>query len=93
MSPVTTGVAIDLQYQGFNSGAAAGDHFYYVENIIGTSDADNIFGNNLNNDLRGGDGADRLIGRGGTDTLIGGEDLDTAFSAGTSVIIRSRCFR
>ena len=82
MPDVSTSLTIDLQYQGFNSGSAAGDHFYYVENIIGTSGPDNIFGNNLNNDLRGGDRADRLMGRGGTDTLIGGEGLDTAIFSG-----------
>ena len=80
VSPVS--VTIDLQNQGVNAGAAAGDRFYEVENIIGTSRSDTILGDNRSNDLRGGDGADRLMGRGGTDTLIGGGDLDTAVFRG-----------
>jgi Ca2+-binding RTX toxin-like protein len=79
---VSTSVTIDLQNQGVNAGAAAGDRFYEVENIIGTSRSDTILGDNRSNDLRGGDGADRLMGRGGTDTLIGGGDLDTAVFRG-----------
>jgi Ca2+-binding RTX toxin-like protein len=80
--PVSTSVTIDLQNQGVNAGAAAGDRFDYVENIIGTSRSDTILGDNRSNDLRGGDGADRLMGRGGTDTLRGDEGIDTAVFRG-----------
>jgi Ca2+-binding RTX toxin-like protein len=79
---VSTSVTIDLQNQGINAGAAAGDVFIYVENIIGTSLSDTILGNNLNNDFRGGEGADRLMGRGGTDTLRGDGGIDTAVFRG-----------
>jgi hypothetical protein len=44
---VSTSVTIDLQNQGVNAGAAAGDRFYEVENIIGTSRSDTILGDNL----------------------------------------------
>ncbi|MBR1157202.1 calcium-binding protein [Bradyrhizobium sp. JYMT SZCCT0428] len=83
MPTVSTNVTIDLQNQGVNAGAAAGDLFIgYTENIIGTSLSDTILGNNLNNDFRGGGGADRLMGRGGTDTLRGDEGIDTAVFRG-----------
>jgi len=48
-----------------------------IENAIGGTGADTLFGNGLNNTLTGGAGNDRLIGAGGNDLMLGGADNDT----------------
>ena len=48
-----------------------------IENAIGGSGADIIFGNALDNLLRGGGAADQLFGDAGADLLIGGLGSDT----------------
>ena len=44
--------------------------------ILGTPDADNLFGTNGNDEIRGMGGPDLLRGRGGNDTLFGGAFMD-----------------
>jgi Ca2+-binding RTX toxin-like protein len=76
-------VTIDLEHQSLNAGDAGCDRFYFVEDIIGTSDgSDTIYGDYANNTFRGLGGNDRMMGRGGDDTLIGGDDSDTAVFSG-----------
>jgi microcystin-dependent protein/Ca2+-binding RTX toxin-like protein len=59
-----------------------------VENAIGSSVADELYGNTANNTFNGGAGADILQGRGGGDTLTGGTGSDTfKFAAGDSSIL------
>jgi Ca2+-binding RTX toxin-like protein len=48
------------------------------ENVVGSSQDDNIIGNDLGNALYGGRGNDTLTGRGGEDSLYGGAGSDTA---------------
>ncbi|WP_395682894.1 calcium-binding protein, partial [Inquilinus sp.] len=85
----TSGVSIDLAFN-VTGGAAAGDQFSLVENIIGTrfndtitasnfgSDAGNLFDGGTGNDtLNGGAGMDGLNGQDGNDILRGGADADT----------------
>ena len=48
-----------------------------LENIIGGTGADTLFGNSLDNTLIGGAGDDKLIGAAGNDLLIGGTNNDT----------------
>ena len=48
-----------------------------IENAIGGTGADTLFGNSLDNTLTGGAGNDRLIGGAGNDLLLGGADNDT----------------
>jgi Ca2+-binding RTX toxin-like protein len=48
-----------------------------LENIVGGSGADRLFGNSLDNNLTAGAGNDQLIGAGGNDVLLGGADNDT----------------
>ena len=48
-----------------------------LENIIGGSGADTLFGNNLDNTLAGDAGDDKLLGSSGSDVLLGGADNDT----------------
>ncbi|MCK8464002.1 hypothetical protein MUY35_09085 [Aliiroseovarius sp. S1339] len=58
------------------SGAAAGDMYFSVENLIGTGFDDTLGGNNAANTIDGGDGNDLLMGGGGDDSLRGGRGDD-----------------
>lgn len=58
-----------------------------IENILGSSHGDSLYGNEVSNEIKGGDGNDSinglvgddmLMGGGGNDTLIGGDGVDTA---------------
>ena len=70
-------VLLDLNGIATN-GAAIGDTFTGINNIIGVQDKINwLDGNGEDNTLRGGDQNDRLQGRGGADTLEGGGGTDT----------------
>lgn len=53
-----------------------------IENAIGGSGPDTLYGNALSNVLRGGADNDSLQGAGGTDTLDGGAGIDTAVFTG-----------
>lgn len=53
-----------------------------IPNVIGTGQADIIWGGNHDNDLRGGAGNDQLLGGGRNDTIDGGEGADTAIYRG-----------
>ncbi|GAA1915263.1 calcium-binding protein [Nocardioides marmoribigeumensis] len=80
----TAGVVVDLA-----AGTATGegpDAFTGIENVLGSSHADTLRGNDLANRLSGGAGPDRLVGRGGTDTCLGGSGTDTA---GTCEVLSS----
>lgn len=48
-----------------------------LENLIGSSSSDLIFGNEANNDLRSGGGYDAIYGNGGNDTIASGTGNDT----------------
>ena len=52
------------------------DQLDSIENVIGSSRADVIFGDDSANRLNGSSGADQISGRGGNDTLIGGAGGD-----------------
>lgn len=58
------------------SGAAAGDTYDQVENVIGSGAADTIRGDNGANVIVAGAGADYIEGRGGDDHLAGGKGAD-----------------
>jgi len=68
-------VIVDL-LNGFGAGAAAGDGYVNIENVIGTEKGDEIYGDASNNRIDGGDGDDVLAGDFGTDTLLGGKGAD-----------------
>ncbi|MBF2717579.1 calcium-binding protein [Agrobacterium vitis] len=79
-------VNINLKTNLATGGEAAGDKFFSVENLTGSSNADTLTGDDNNNvfngdkgndTLEGGKGADTLIGGYGDDTLVGGEGADT----------------
>jgi Ca2+-binding RTX toxin-like protein len=65
------GVRADL-----NTGGAGGDTCTSIENLIGSSLSDILFGNSSVNVLSGGLGNDLLAGMGGDDTMIGGAGND-----------------
>lgn len=70
------GVIVDLQTPAANTGEAAGDTFFSIENLIGSSHNDALRGDAAGNALYGQDGVDILMGRAGADWLFGGEDKD-----------------
>ena len=71
------GVTADLTAnQGF-SGDAVGDSFSSIQNLDGSSFADQLYGNSGVNVLTGNDGDDLLSGEGGADVLTGGLGKDT----------------
>jgi Ca2+-binding RTX toxin-like protein len=47
-----------------------------IENAVGSSGADQLYGNGADNELRGRPGGDALFGREGDDTLRGGAGAD-----------------
>ncbi len=63
----------------FDEGAAAGDTFISIENVIGSDFADNLRGDANDNVLEGGAVSDRLYGRAGDDTLDGGTGVDALY--------------
>jgi Ca2+-binding RTX toxin-like protein len=71
------GVALDLDANEGTAGAAIGDTFAGIENIIGSAFDDTITGNDEVNKLTGGNGNDDLFGLGGSDTIEGGDGDDT----------------
>ncbi|HQS18686.1 M10 family metallopeptidase [Reyranella sp.] len=89
---VTTNTTIDLhaptdaidgialasfsRYEGDMLGGYTIARGVVIENAIGGSSNDWLYGNEVSNRLEGGDGNDRLDGREGADTMIGGAGAD-----------------
>jgi len=69
-------VTVDLLL-GVGDGAALGDIYSNIENVVGTRFDDLLLGDASNNRIEGGKGLDTLSGDLGVDTLIGGEGADT----------------
>jgi serralysin len=95
-SGYTSNQTIDLRQGNFSSvgglvGNVAVAKGADIENAIGGSGADTLWGNSLNNLLRGGGGADSISGGAGADTLtetsgsnvLRGEDGDDQLSGGS----------
>ncbi len=66
----------DLRRPARNRGEAAGDTYRSVENLAGSAQDDQLWGNRGGNLLLGRAGNDRLVGRAGRDTLLGDEGDD-----------------
>lgn len=64
------------------SGDARGDKISGIENLIGTSHDDFIWGDHGINRLEGGAGDDTLVGNDGDDYILGGNGTDTAVFSG-----------
>lgn len=75
--------------QSRNSGAAAGDTYTRIENLIGTAAADILVGDSGANRLQGGGGDDTLDGGTGTtgDILDGGAQTDTVSYSGAAAAV------
>ncbi|WP_323783899.1 hypothetical protein [Thalassovita sp.] len=71
-----TNVVADLADASNNSGAAAGDSYSSIEDLIGGSEDDLLSGNASANVITGFDGNDTLVGRDGNDTLRGNNEDD-----------------
>lgn len=72
------GVTVDLGAGTASGGGAGNDSLISVEDVIGSSFADTITGNDVGNFLGGGGGNDVLSGLAGGDALIGDAGNDTA---------------
>lgn len=72
------GLSAHLQNLSSATGAATGDVFLNIENLIGSGFDDTIYGTGVVNRLSGGGGNDLLIGKGGADVLDGSTGSDTA---------------
>ncbi|MGR3503493.1 calcium-binding protein [Pseudaestuariivita sp.] len=68
---------VDLRDASLNEGAAEGDRYQSIENVVGSPGADTIGGNSFINELQGKAGNDLLMGYAQDDTLIGGAGSDT----------------
>lgn len=79
-----SGVTVNLLLGTGSGGDAAGDTFVSIENVTGSSSADNLIGEFGNNVLSGLGGNDTLDGNGGQDTLIGGAGADLLVGGGGS---------
>lgn len=73
----TAGLTVDLTTNANNTGDAAGDTIFNVEDLIGSNFNDRLVGDTGNNSLSGGSGNDTLLGQAGGDTLDGGEGDDS----------------
>ncbi len=82
------GLRVDLTSSANNTGEAAGDTFFSIENIVGSSFGDVLVGDAGKNLLVGFDGDDVLIGGAGADTLDGGLGIDAAnYSLSTTAVV------
>jgi Ca2+-binding RTX toxin-like protein len=72
-----TAVTVSLATPAGNTGEATGDTFDTIENILGSSQADTLSGNQFDNTLAGGGGNDILHGLASSDFLKGGAGKDT----------------
>jgi Ca2+-binding RTX toxin-like protein len=66
----TAGVTADLDDSSNNTGDAAGDVYWDIENLAGSSFNDVLRGTSAANVLNGGGGSDILVGNGGYDTYM-----------------------
>ncbi len=75
----TAGLVIDMTNPSASTGAAAGDTFNSIENIVGSQFGDTIVG---------GDGDDYLYGLLGDDILIGGAGKDRLLGDGSADVLK-----
>ncbi len=93
---VKTGVEVNLLNPALNQGAAAGDTYNNIHNVIGTNGNDTIIGDNgdgagyaKGDNLNGLNGNDLIIGGTGPDTITCGSGLDTVSGGGGADWLRA----
>jgi len=69
-------VTVNLTAPEGNSGHAARDVYFFIQNLEGSNFADQLTGNGIGNRLAAGKGNDTIRGLGGNDRLEGGAGLD-----------------
>jgi hypothetical protein len=84
-SAFSTGVVVQLPQQTATATISGGAR--NIDNAIGGSGNDSLFGDTSNNILIGGRGRDRIDGGGGFDILIGGTGADIITGAGGDDIL------
>ncbi|MFI0849269.1 calcium-binding protein [Mesorhizobium sp. IMUNJ 23232] len=72
----TAKVVANLQNRANNTGDAAGDIYYLIDNLRGSDHGDSLAGDGFANVIDGGGGNDTLRGYYGYDTLTGGDGQD-----------------
>ena len=82
----TSGVTVDLLDGRNNDGAAFGDRYLLIENLVGSNFDDVLSGNRVENVIDGRGGDDRIVSVGGglpfTNTIIGGTGADELIGNG-----------
>lgn len=81
------GVRVDLAAGTADTSATRQERLISIENVIGSSNSDDILGTNTANKLTGGLGFDVLTGRGGADQFIFKSAADAQISATQAEII------
>jgi Ca2+-binding RTX toxin-like protein len=76
------GVSVSLNGLTSSGGDAQGDVLIGIENVVGSFEDDDIFGDASSNELDGLNGDDALKGGGGADRLIGGVGEDSLLGDG-----------
>jgi len=86
-----TGVRVVMQNMALNTGEAFGDVFTSIENLIGSSHADDLRGDGGANRIEGGGGNDVIYGNDGHDVLLGQAGDDMLFGgAGDDTLVGGR---
>ena len=80
-------VTVSLTTGEGSGGDAEGDYLWGIENLTGSSYADNLIGDAGANELRGAAGNDTLKGLGGADSLYGEDDNDTLKGGGGADVL------
>lgn len=76
----TSAVSVDLAKKWQDTEGAGNDMLDGIEDLIGSTHDDHLYGNDGANRLTGGDGDDMIDGRAGLDTLFGGAGDDVFYS-------------
>ncbi len=81
-------VSAALDDAGSNSGEAAGDSYWDIENIMGSTHNDTLQGSTASNRIEGNDGNDGLYGHSGDDTITSGAGADYLEGGGDNDVFR-----